>query len=72
MQPLNSGLGVAELVATWINPTTQPIISELVKRFGLETPQDFQEGGSMVELVDGSIVKGEPTSLIKVGLFLAF
>ncbi|RAQ99990.1 amine oxidase [Stemphylium lycopersici] len=55
---LESGPGLVELGATWINQITQPTVYELTKRFGLVCKEQYIEGDTVWELHDGSVVRG--------------
>lgn len=52
-QKLKSGPGIIELGATWINNKTQPAVFELTERFGLKTLEQYTEGDSILQGVDG-------------------
>ncbi|KAI7769392.1 hypothetical protein LZL87_012833 [Fusarium oxysporum] len=57
-QKLESGPGLIELGATWINQETQPTVYELTKRFGLSCAEQYIEGDVVWELHDGTVVRG--------------
>ncbi|KAG9193451.1 monoamine oxidase [Alternaria panax] len=52
---LQSGPGIVELGATWINNKTQPEVFKLTQRFGLETLEQYTDGDSIVQGADGSV-----------------
>ncbi|KAJ5160464.1 uncharacterized protein N7482_007468 [Penicillium canariense] len=52
---LDSGSGVVEMGATWINKTTQPEVYALTRRFGLETAEQYTEGDEVFQGVDGKV-----------------
>jgi monoamine oxidase len=54
-QKLQTGPGVIELGATWINKTTQPKIYELTQKFGLECIQQYAAGDSVLQTTDGIV-----------------
>lgn len=58
---LQSGPGVIELGATWINNLTQPEVFALTEEFGLHTIEQYTEGIDVTQLVDGSVDRGEGT-----------
>lgn len=55
---LQSGPGIVELGATWINQKTQPTVYELTKKFGLHCQEQYIKGDVIWELADGTIVTG--------------
>ncbi|KFA81917.1 hypothetical protein S40288_06895 [Stachybotrys chartarum IBT 40288] len=55
-----SGPGIIELGATWINNITQPEVFALTEMFGLETAEQFTEGDSIVQGDDGRALRFPP------------
>jgi monoamine oxidase len=53
--PLETGPGLVELGATWINNKTQPNVTALAEEFGLELIEQYTEGYALREYVDGSV-----------------
>ncbi|OJD11809.1 hypothetical protein AJ78_07491 [Emergomyces pasteurianus Ep9510] len=60
-----SGRGVVELGATWINKTTQPEVFALTQKFGLETLEQFAEGDMVYQGVDGMVIRGQADDLAR-------
>ncbi|KLJ10835.1 hypothetical protein EMPG_09849 [Blastomyces silverae] len=58
-----SGPGVVELGATWINKSTQPEVFALTQKFGLETLEQFAEGDTIHQGVDGVVIRGQAGGL---------
>lgn len=56
-QHLDSGPGVVEMGATWINKTTQPEVFALTQKFGLETVEQYVEGDEIFQGLDGKVVR---------------
>ena len=57
---LNSGSkGIIELGATWINRKTQPKAYALTQKFGLECSPQFEDGITILQLSNGSILRTE-------------
>lgn len=54
---LDSGPGVVEMGATWINNSTQPEVWKLTQRFGLETLEQYTEGDTVFQGVDGGLTR---------------
>ena len=54
---LDNGPGLVELGATWINNKTQPAVFALTEEFGLETIEQYDDGDSVREGIDETIVK---------------
>lgn len=52
---LQSGPGIVELGATWINNKTQPEVFKLTQEFGLVTLEQYTDGASVVQGADGSV-----------------
>jgi monoamine oxidase len=52
---LQSGPGIVELGATWINNKTQPEVFKLTQQFGLITLEQYTDGDSVVQGADGSV-----------------
>ena len=50
-----SGEGIVELGATWINNNTQPEVFALAERFGLETVEQYTEGDLVHEDREGTV-----------------
>lgn len=63
-----SGAGIIELGATWINNKTQPVIYGLTQEFGLDLAEQYTDGESVFQGPDGRILKLPPDSLVNVGL----
>ncbi|ETN44674.1 uncharacterized protein HMPREF1541_10344 [Cyphellophora europaea CBS 101466] len=57
-----SGPGIVELGATWINNSTQPAIWELTQHFGLETLVQYTEGDEVLQSPDGQVVRVPPAT----------
>ncbi|KAF2020039.1 amine oxidase [Aaosphaeria arxii CBS 175.79] len=55
-----SGPGVIELGATWINNRTQPEVFALTEQFGLETAEQFTDGDTVFQGVDGKLSRMPP------------
>jgi monoamine oxidase len=55
-----SGPGIVELGATWINNITQPKVFALTEMFGLETAEQFTHGDSIVQGEDGRVLRFPP------------
>jgi monoamine oxidase len=53
---LESGPGLVEMGATWINNITQPNVTTLVEEFGLELINQLEEGALVRQHLDGSVV----------------
>lgn len=62
-QKLQSGPGIIELGATWINKTTQPKVYATARRLGLETIEQYTEGDEVWQLENGDIVRAKPGSV---------
>ncbi|KAJ5698462.1 hypothetical protein N7462_000467 [Penicillium macrosclerotiorum] len=56
-QQLNSGPGVVELGATWINKFTQPEVFALTQKFGLELAEQYTDGDEVFQRPDGTIIR---------------
>lgn len=54
--PLDSGPGLVELGATWINNDTQRAVGVLADKFGLELIEQYREGVGLRQLLDGSMM----------------
>jgi monoamine oxidase len=54
--PLQAGPGLVELGATWINNLTQPSVSALTQDFGIELVEQYTNGYSRRQLLDGSTI----------------
>ena len=52
---LESGAGIVELGATWINNKTQPAVTALAKEFGLELIEQYTEGYEIRQMLDGTV-----------------
>ncbi|CAH0042585.1 unnamed protein product [Clonostachys rhizophaga] len=57
-----SGDGIIELGATWINNTTQPRVTALVDKFGLDTAVQYTAGDSVFQGPDGEARRIPPGS----------
>lgn len=57
---LQSGPGLVELGATWINEKTQPKAFATAKRLGLEMVEQYVEGDEIWQLRDGTILRATP------------
>lgn len=62
-QQLQSGPGIIELGATWINQKTQPKAYATAKRLGLEMVDQFVEGDDIWQLQDGTVLRSTPDSV---------
>ncbi|PGG99043.1 hypothetical protein GX51_06459 [Blastomyces parvus] len=58
-----SGPGVVELGATWINKNTQPEVFALTQKFGLETLEQFVQGDTIHQGIDGVVIRGQAGGL---------
>lgn len=58
-----SGDGIIELGAGWIDNHTQPEVFALTQEFGLDTLEQYNEGFSLYEGIDGRVIEleAEPT-----------
>lgn len=54
---IGNGPGLVELGATWINNNTQPAVFALTEEFGLETIEQYNEGVSLRESIDGTVIE---------------
>ncbi|OQV06317.1 hypothetical protein CLAIMM_10901 [Cladophialophora immunda] len=61
-QQLQSGPGIVELGATWINKKTQPKAYATAKRLGLDIVDQYTEGDEVWQFQDGTIVRASPGS----------
>lgn len=52
---LESGPGLVELGATWINNKTQPAVTALAKEFDLELIEQYTDGYGIRQMLDGSV-----------------
>ncbi|KAM0323883.1 hypothetical protein ACHAQA_008464 [Verticillium albo-atrum] len=59
-QKLETGPGIVELGATWINNKTQQNVYELSQRFGLDTVVQYTEGDTIFQGVDGKVERSTP------------
>lgn len=59
-QKLESGPGVIELGATWINNNTQPEVYALTELFGLDTIVQYIEGDQIFQGADGQVQRTSP------------
>jgi len=62
-QQLQSGPGIVELGATWINKKTQPIVYATAKRLGLDIVDQYVEGDEIWQMQDGTILRTSPDSV---------
>ncbi|KIY02166.1 uncharacterized protein Z520_02304 [Fonsecaea multimorphosa CBS 102226] len=61
-QQLQSGPGIVELGATWINKKTQPKVYATAKRLGLDIVDQYTEGDEVWQFQDGTVVRASPGS----------
>ncbi|EXJ68394.1 uncharacterized protein A1O5_08186 [Cladophialophora psammophila CBS 110553] len=61
-QQLQSGPGIIELGATWINKKTQPKVYATAKRLGLDIVDQYTEGDEVWQFQDGTILRARPGS----------
>lgn len=61
-QPLQSGPGIVELGATWINKKTQPKAYATATRLGLVLVDQYTEGDEVFQLPDGQVLRVSPDS----------
>lgn len=64
-----SGPGIIELGATWINNTTQPAVYALTQEFGLDTAEQYTDGDSVFQDLDGTVRRLEPGTIVNVSSF---
>ena len=64
----DSGPGVVEMGATWINKTTQPEVFALTQKFGLETTEQYVDGDSVFQRADGTVIRHREEVTIHVSL----
>lgn len=62
-QKLQSGPGIVELGATWINARLQPKVYATAKRLGLETVEQYVQGDVLWQLGDGTTLRAKPNSV---------
>lgn len=62
-QKLQSGPGIVELGATWINKTTQPKVYATAKRLGLDLVEQYTTGDEVWQLEDGTVIRAKPDSV---------
>jgi monoamine oxidase len=55
---LETGPGLVELGATWINNKTQPEVTALVEEFGLEFIVQYTDGYEVRQMLDGTVTFG--------------
>lgn len=65
---LQSGPGIIELGATWINNKTQPAVFALTQHFGLKTLEQYTTGDSIFQSEDGEISRDSPGGLPDVSI----
>lgn len=53
---LETGPGLVELGATWINNKTQPQVTALAEDFGFKLVEQYTEGYGVREMLDGTVV----------------
>lgn len=63
---LESGPGLVEMAATWINNITQPNVTTLVHEFGLELINQLTEGDPIRQLLDGSVINENDPALVSL------
>lgn len=63
-----SGDGVIELGATWINNQTQPEVFALTQEFGLDTLEQYNEGFSLYEGIDGRVIELDAEPIVNVSV----
>ncbi|KAL6247137.1 hypothetical protein RBB50_005480 [Rhinocladiella similis] len=61
-QKLQSGPGIIELGATWINKTTQPKVYATAKRLSLDIVEQYTTGDEIWQLGDGTVIRTNPDS----------
>ncbi|OAP56146.1 hypothetical protein AYL99_09325 [Fonsecaea erecta] len=61
-QQLQSGPGIVELGATWINKKTQPKVYATAKRLGLDIVDQYTDGDEIWQFKDGTVVRASPGS----------
>ncbi|OCT46152.1 amine oxidase [Cladophialophora carrionii] len=61
-QQLQSGPGIVELGATWINEKTQPKVFATAKRLGLDMVKQYTEGDEVWQFPDGQVLRASPGS----------
>ena len=54
---LQSGPGLIELGATWINNSTQPQVWKLTEEFGLEVLEQYTDGDAIFQGPDGELLR---------------
>ncbi|KIV91519.1 hypothetical protein PV10_06051 [Exophiala mesophila] len=54
---LESGPGIVELGATWINNSTQPSVFSLAEKFGLTTIEQYIKGDQIIQGPDGEVFR---------------
>ncbi|KAM0273618.1 hypothetical protein ACHAQH_008212 [Verticillium albo-atrum] len=59
-QRLETGPGIVELGATWINNKTQKTVYEYSQRFGLDTIVQYNEGDTVFQGEDGKVTRSTP------------
>lgn len=59
-QRLQSGPGIIELGATWINKKTQPKVYATAKRLGLDMVEQYIDGDEIWQLKDGTVLRSDP------------
>lgn len=64
-----SGDGIIELGAGWINNHTQPEVFALTQEFGLDTLEQYNEGFSLYEGIDGRVIELEAEPTVNVSAF---
>jgi monoamine oxidase len=62
-QQLQSGPGIVELGATWINKKTQPKVYATAKRLGLDIVEQYTEGDEVWQFPDGQVLRAGPGSV---------
>lgn len=71
-QKLESGPGVIELGATWINNVTQPAVFALTEKFGLEIIEQYTDGAEVFQDVDGLVYNLSEDSSAEMVSFSTF
>ena len=63
---LESGPGIVELGATWINNSTQPSVFGLAEKFGLTTIEQYIKGDQIIQGPDGEVFRLPPLDELSV------
>lgn len=65
---LESGPGLVELGATWINNSTQPAVFRLADKFGLETIEQYIQGDQIIQGPGGEVFRVPSLDQLEVSL----